>query len=112
MFNIKDMFGNLGNLAGMQAQMAAIQKRVAAMKITGEAGAGMVKVTVNGENKVLKIEIDDSLLNKDSKSMLSELIISAANSAQEKSREAMQHEMKGLLGGLGNIPGLDKMLGK
>jgi len=108
MLNFKDMFGGL---SGMQGQMETIRKRVAAMQITGEAGAGMVKVTVSGEGKMLKVEIDDTLLKTDSKAMLTELIISASNSAQDKSRDAMQHEMKSLLGGM-PIPGLDKILGK
>jgi nucleoid-associated protein EbfC len=108
MFNLKDVFSNF---AGMQSQMETLRKRVAALHITGEAGAGLVKVTVNGEGTMLKVDIDNSLLKEDSKSMLIELIISASNTAQEKSRDAMQHEMKSIMGGI-PIPGLDKLLGK
>ena len=101
--NFSEMFKNLGQ---MKARAEELQTKMARPQITGEAGAGMVRVTVNGEGTVLKIQIEPNLLNPKDKEMLEELVISATNEAVKKSREAMAHEMKSLTGG---IPGLDEM---
>ncbi len=94
----------------MKEQMEAIRQRVARLQVTGEAGAGMVKVTMGGEGQVTDIKIDPELLAKDQKDMLEELLISAANDAMRKTKEAVAHELKSVTGGL-NIPGLDKLFG-
>ena len=107
MFNFKDMFQNLG---AMKEQMDQIRERVGRLKISGESGAGMVRVTVTGEGTVLDINLDPELLNLPSKAMTEELIVSAVNDAMKKSREALAHEMKQLTGGL-PIPGLEKLFG-
>lgn len=56
---------------------------------TGEAGGGLVKVTVNGKMQFTDIEIDPVLLSADQKETLKTLIVSAANNAMQKVREAM-----------------------
>ncbi len=89
----------------MQAKMKEIQDYLAQKTITGSAGGGMVTVTVNGNNEVLGIEIEDPLINSDEKAMLQDLIVAATNDALRKSKELAQQEMKKLTGGL-NIPGI------
>ena len=101
------MMKNFGN---MKSRMEEIRQRVAKMHISGEAGAGMVKVTVNGEGQVIDVKIDRQLFGPEDNEMLEELLISATNDALRKARETLAHEMKGLTGGL-NIPGLDKLFG-
>lgn len=101
-FNFSELFKNLG---GMKTQMEQIKQRVATIQVTGEAGAGFVRITMNGEGQVNNIKIDPTMLSPDSQDMLEELLISAFNDAQKKAREAMAHEMKGITGG---IPGLEK----
>ena len=94
----------------MKSRVDEIRQRVGRMHIVGEAGAGMVKVTVSGEGEVVDVKIDRALLGPDDNDMLEELMISAVNDALKRARETMAHEMKALTGGL-NIPGLDKMFG-
>ena len=106
-FNFGDMFKNLGNI---KANMEAAQERLKGMKITGESGAGLVRITLDGSSQVVSIDISPDLLVKDEKEVLEELIISAFQNAQTKVKESQQHEMSQFTGNL-NIPGLDKLLG-
>ena len=98
------------NFTQIKSRVDEIRKRVAKMHITGESGAGIVKVTVSGEGHVVNVKIDRGMLAPEDNEMLEELIISATNEAMKKSRETMAHEMKAITGGL-NIPGLDKLFG-
>lgn len=64
------------------------QKNVEKKIIEGEAGGGLVKVRANGLGRLLKFEIDDSLLNKKDKQVLCDLIVAAASSASQKAGES------------------------
>ncbi|MBE7439895.1 MAG: YbaB/EbfC family nucleoid-associated protein [Spirochaetales bacterium] len=103
-FNFQDIFKNMGEWKG---RMEEIRARVARMQITGEAGAGMVRVQVNGEGLLLKVEIDRAIFGEQDTELLSELIVSATNEAQKKARDAMAHEMSKVTAG---IPGMEKIL--
>ncbi|MBL8019046.1 MAG: YbaB/EbfC family nucleoid-associated protein [Leptospirales bacterium] len=103
--NFSEMFKNLGS---MKARAEELQHKMARLQITGEAGAGMVKVTVSGDGVVKNVKIEPTLLSPNDRDMLEELLIAAINEAQNKAREAMAHEMKSLTG---SIPGLEKMFG-
>ena len=106
-FIFADIFKQVG---AVKEQMEAVKERLGRLRVTGEAGAGMVRVTVDGESQVHNIEIDPALLSPDEKDMLEELIISALNDATARAREAAAHEMRSIAGGM-NIPGLEKMFG-
>ncbi len=104
--NFTELFKNLGQ---MKARAEELQAKMARLHITGEAGAGLVRVTVTGEGNVSSVQIDPALLSPKDKEMLEELMVSAVNEAVKKSREAMAHEMKGLAGGMNLPPGFDQM---
>ena len=105
-FNFGDVFKNMGALRGQMEQM---RERLGRLRITGEAGAGMVRVTVNGEGQVQNIEIDPGLLRAEEKDMLEELIISALNDASRRARESAAHELRNMAGV--NIPGMEQLFG-
>ncbi len=103
------MFGGKGGLAGLmkqaqevQKKMQAAQEAIAKMEVTGEAGGGLVKVTMTGKHELVKVEIDDSLM--DDKEMLEDLIVAGVNSAVRKVEEEIQQRMSEVTGGL-NLPG-------
>lgn len=102
--------GGLGNLMKqaqeMQKNMQAAQEEIAQMEIGGEAGGGMVKVTMTGKHELVKIEIDDSLM--DDKEMLEDLFAAAVNSAARRVEEVTQEKMGGLTQGM-NMPAGMKM---
>ena len=102
-FNIADIISKMG---GFKNHISKMQEHLATLNITGEAGAGMVKITMNGNGIIQKIDIDDNLINVNEKEILQELIKSAMIDVNKKVKESMQHELKKITGGF-NIPGLE-----
>jgi len=88
-----------------QQMQERMQKQMAELKVEGNAGGGMVTVTMNGAKQVLALKLDPEAVTKDDVEMLQDLILAAINDAQRKADEAMQSSMGGMLGGL-KIPGL------
>ena len=88
-----------------QQMQERMQKQMAELKVEGNAGGGMVTVTMNGAKQVLSLKLDPEAVSKDDVEMLQDLILAAINDAQRKADEAMQSSMGGMLGGL-KIPGL------
>ena len=103
-----DMMKMMGKVKEMQAKMKEAQEKLEFIEETGEAGAGMVKATVNGKKSVVSIEIDESLLSKDDKEMLQDLTVAAINNAMEKADiRAKEENKKSTEGLMPNIPGMD-----
>ena len=74
MFGGKGGLGNLMKQAQqMQEKMQKMQEEIAQLEVTGESGAGLVKVTINGAHNCRRVEIDPSLL-EDDKEMLEDLV--------------------------------------
>ena len=88
-----------------QQKMGQVQEELAKKTVSSEVGGGMVKVTVNGRQELLSIQIEKEVVNPDDVEMLQDLIIAAVNDAMGKAREMIQSEMGRLTGGL-KIPGL------
>ena len=81
MFGGKGGLGNLMKQAQqMQEKMQQMQEEIAKLEVTGESGAGLVKVTINGAHNCRRVEIDPSLL-EDDKDMLEDLVAAAFNDA-------------------------------
>ena len=101
------MTGGMGNLLKqaqkMQADMQRLQEEIAATEVTGESGAGMVRVTMTGRHDVRRVEIDDALTRED-KSMLEDLLAAAVNDANRRVEDMTREKMGGLTEGL-NLPG-------
>ncbi|RRJ84547.1 YbaB/EbfC family nucleoid-associated protein [Aestuariirhabdus litorea] len=105
------MKGGMGNLMKqaqkMQEQMQKAQEELARAEVTGEAGAGLVKVTMTGRHDVKRVELDESLLQEE-KEILEDLLAAAVNDAVRKVEKNTQEKMAGVTGGL-NLPGGFKM---
>ena len=101
--------GQLGGLMKqaqqVQEKLKKTQEEIARMEVEGEAGAGIVKVTMTGRHDVRRVHIDPSLLSDD-KEMLEDLIAAAMNDAARKVEEITQTKMSGVGGGLGLPPGM------
>ncbi|HSF52403.1 MAG TPA: YbaB/EbfC family nucleoid-associated protein [Algoriphagus sp.] len=103
-----DIMGMMGKVKEAQAKIKEVQSRLVHLTAEGEAGAGMVKVLVNGDRKVMKIEMDESLITPKDKEMLSDLIVAATNKAMEDIEVKIKTEMKKATEGMiPNIPGMD-----
>lgn len=86
----KSGLGNIMKQAQqMQEKMANIKEEIALLEVTGESGAGLVKIVINGSYNCRKIEIDHSLLIDD-KDILEDLIAAAFNDAARRINEIQQ----------------------
>ena len=83
----------------MQSRMSELQQQVAQTEVTGESGAGMVSVVMNGRHDVKRVQIDPGLLNE-SVGVLEDLLAAAVNDAVRKVEAANQEQMAKLTGGL------------
>ena len=85
----------------LEAQMKNIKSQLSGITATGNAGAGMVEVTVNGEHKVVSISINDIMLSPENKNMSETLVTSAFNDATDKLNIAVEDFSKRQLQNLG-----------
>ena len=89
----------------MQARMQRLQEELAEATVQGEAGGGMVRVTMTGKGEVRDISIDESLLKPEEKEILEDLVVAALNSARERMEALVAEKMKEATGGLPLPPG-------
>ncbi|MDX1626441.1 MAG: YbaB/EbfC family nucleoid-associated protein [Wenzhouxiangellaceae bacterium] len=103
------MKGNIAQLMQqaqkMQENLKKAQAELADLEVTGQAGAGMVSVTMNGRHEVRKVEIDPSA--GDDLEMLEDLVAAAVNDAVNRVQEASREKMSGLTGGMPLPPGFN-----
>jgi nucleoid-associated protein EbfC len=103
------MSGNIGNMMkqaqALQANMQKAQAEIAQMEITGEAGGGMVKITINGRHEARRVQIEPAIFGDD-REMLEDLLAAAFNDAVHKLEAATQARMASLMGGLKLPPGM------
>ena len=103
-----DIMSIMGKVKEAQAKIKETQAKLGHLKAEGEAGGGMVKVTVNGKRNVISIHVDDSLINPADKEMMTDLIVAATNIAMEAIEVKIKEEMKSATEGMiPNIPGMD-----
>ncbi|WP_416885871.1 YbaB/EbfC family nucleoid-associated protein [Marinospirillum sp.] len=105
------MFKGLGDMGKMMKQAQEMQEKMQKMQeeaanatATGEAGAGLVKVTMTGRHDVRKVEIDPSLMSEE-KEMLEDLLAAAVNDAVRRVEQLSKDKMAELTAGLPLPPG-------
>ena len=103
------MKGGIGQLMKqaqeMQANMKKAQEEMASITVTGESGAGLVRITMTCQHQVRALEIDDTLVGDD-KEMLEDLIVAAFNDALRKVESTVQEKYSGMASGMGLPPGM------
>ncbi len=103
------MKGGIGQLMKkaqqMQADMQKAQEEMASLTVTGESGAGLVRITMTCKHELKRLEIDDSLIGDD-KEMLEDLIIAAFNDAVRRVEKTVQEKFSGMTAGLSLPPGM------
>lgn len=88
----------------MQEKMQAMQEQAANAEVTGESGAGLVKVVMNGRHDVRSVSLDDSLM-KESKEFLEDLLAAAVNDAVRKVEAQSKDALSSMAGGINLPPG-------
>ena len=100
------MKGGIGNLMKqaqkMQADMQKAQEEMANIEVTGQAGGGLVSVTMTCRHDVKRVTIDDSVM--DDKEMLEDLVAAAVTDAVRQVEKTTEEKMSGLTAGMG-LPG-------
>ena len=87
----------------MQSKMAEMQEKLADLEVTGVAGGGMVRVTLNGKSEMRAVKIDPALIDPNDPEVLEDLIVAASNDAKQKVEAEVADKMKDMTGGL-NLP--------
>lgn len=87
----------------MQERLQKAQAEIASMEVTGESGAGMVKVTMNGSHEVRRVEIDDSVF--EDKEIAEDLIAAAFNDATRRVEVQSKEKLSQVTGGMQLPPG-------
>jgi DNA-binding YbaB/EbfC family protein len=89
----------------MQADMQKAQAELANLEVTGQAGGGMVSVTMTCKHEVRRVQIDDSMIGDD-REMLEDLVAAATNDALRKVETTVQEKMSGMTAGMQLPPGM------
>ncbi len=89
----------------MQSQVTKVEKELNEKSYFGTAGGDAVKVEVNGANRVLSVNIDESLLEKDSKEMIQDMVMIATNQALESAKKEKDEKLGAITGGV-KLPGI------
>jgi hypothetical protein len=103
---MKDLMGVMKQVGEMQARMQKMQEELAALEIEGQAGAGLVKVTLSGKGEMKRLSIDPGLMEADEVEILEDLVVAAAQDAKAKLDVELQAKMQAMAGGLPLPPGL------
>ena len=103
------MKGGIGNLMRqaqqMQENMQKAQAELSNLEVTGESGAGMVKVVLNGRHEAKKVTIEPKLVSEDLE-MLQDLVAAAINDAARKIEERSKEKYADLMSGMNLPPGM------
>lgn len=103
------MKGGIGQIMkqaqAMQENLRKAQEQLAQIEVEGQAGGGLVKITMTCRHDVRKVRLDDGLLKED-REVVEDLIAAAMNDAVRKAEDLSQEKMSGLTAGL-NLPGLN-----
>ena len=89
----------------LKSKLAKAQEELSNITVEASSGKGAVKVTVNGQQKILSIKISPRVIDPDKAEQLEQLLLKAISEAITKSQKLAARQMKGLTGGL-KIPGL------
>ncbi|CUX19770.1 YbaB/EbfC family nucleoid-associated protein [Clostridium sp. C105KSO13] len=103
--------GNMANLMKqaqkMQRQMEEQAKELETKEFTATAGGGAVEVTISGKREVMKVKLQEEVVDPEDIEMLEDLIVAATNEALRKVDEESSSAMNKLTGGLGGgMPGM------
>lgn len=101
-----DLAAMLKQAQQLQARVEKMQEELAALEIVGQAGAGLVSITLNGKGEVRGVKIDPSLLKPDEVEILEDLVVAAARDGKAKVEAAVEAKMQEVTGGLPLPPGM------
>jgi nucleoid-associated protein EbfC len=90
----------------MQEQLIAAQAELASAEVTGQAGNGLVQVTMTAAGEVRAVRIDPQVVDPDDVDTLQDLVVGALQDAAQAAQQLQAEKMGPLAGGLGDAGGL------
>lgn len=103
---MKDLMGMMGKAKEMQAKLQEMQEEMANTEAVGQAGGGLVEVTLAGKFEMRALKIDPSLFKEEEVEILEDLILAAHNDAKARIEALMQQKTEELTAGLPLPPGM------
>ena len=101
---------NLGNMLKqaqqMQSKMAEMQGRLGEIELTGQSGAGMVEVTINGSGQMRRVKLSKDVVDPNDVEVLEDLIVAAFNDAKTNIEAVVAEETQKVMGGIKLPPGI------
>jgi len=82
------------NITKIMAEIKELDNELRSIRVTGEAGGGMVKATVNGKQELIKLEIDPSLIAEKDRELLEDLVMGAVNNALRRVFEEVAEKIR------------------
>ena len=103
---MQDMMGMMKQLSGLQERMASLQAELDALQVEGQAGGGLVGVTMTAKGDLRGVRIDPALLVPGEGEIVEDLVVAAHADARAKAERLVQERMQALTGGLPLPPGM------
>jgi DNA-binding YbaB/EbfC family protein len=98
---VPDMSALLAQAQQMQQQLMEAQQQLATTEVHGQAGGGLVRVTMKGSGEVVAVSIDPKVVDPDDVETLQDLIVGALEDASKQVATLAQSRLGPLAGGLG-----------
>jgi DNA-binding YbaB/EbfC family protein len=103
---MKNLAGLMKQATQMQSKMQEMQAKLESTEMTGEAGAGLVKITLNGKGDLKRIKVDPKVVDPADAEMMEDLIMAAHRDAKSKIEAFAAEEMQKATGGMQLPPGM------
>ncbi|HXU98894.1 MAG TPA: YbaB/EbfC family nucleoid-associated protein [Caulobacteraceae bacterium] len=106
---MKDLGSLMKQAQAMQQKLQDAQARLATSEIEGQAGGGLVRVTLRGTGEIGRLAIDESLIQPGEGEIIADLVIAAHGEAKRKLDETQAEMMREAAGPLAGLPGMPKL---
>jgi hypothetical protein len=103
---MRDIMGLMKQAQAMQAKLAEAQAELDHIEVEGQAGGGMVRVTLTAKGAMKGVTIDPSLMKAEEKEIAEDLIVAAHADARGKAERVLEEKMKTMTAGMPLPPGL------
>ena len=106
---MKDFGALMKQAQQMQGQLEKAQKELENLTLLGQAGDGMVKLTLRGNGQLVRVDIDDSLMVPGEAEMVGDLVAAAHADAKRQLDARSAELMQKAAGPLAGMPGMPKL---
>ncbi len=103
---MRDMMGLMKKAQEMQVRMEELQAELEQTLVEGQAGGGLVKVTLTAKGQMKSVSLDPTILKPDDREIVEDLVVTAHQDARKKAERLMEEKMKAVTAGLPIPPGM------